>query len=166
MQVSKDGQILVVVNHAGNQSNLYTSDRVSPHQAEFSLSLENIMYYKPGLTWRTSWLESIGAADEDNFADFYKVAGLRGIYIASQVASGVGESEIRPGNLTTFITFDGGAHWSKVQGPRNDTSGHPIPGCFDVSVNELEHTGVDLFSTTFIEILFYPRNWLNQRSVH
>ena len=74
-----------MVNHAGNQSNLYTSDRVSPHQAEFSLSLENIMYYKPGLTWRTSWLESIGAADEDNFADLYRVAGLRGIYIASQV---------------------------------------------------------------------------------
>ena len=46
LKVSKDGQILVVVNHAGNQSNLYTSDRVSPHQAEFSLSLENIMYYK------------------------------------------------------------------------------------------------------------------------
>ena len=44
--MSKDGQILVVVNHAGNQSHLYTSDRVSPHQAEFSLSLENIMYYK------------------------------------------------------------------------------------------------------------------------
>ena len=43
------------------------------------------MYYKPGLTWRTSWLESIGAADEDNFADLYRVAGLRGIYIASQV---------------------------------------------------------------------------------
>ena len=58
---------------------------MSSHQAEFSLSLENIMYYKPGLTWRTSWLESIGAADEDNFADLYRVAGLRGIYIASQV---------------------------------------------------------------------------------
>ena len=48
---------------------------------------------------------------------------------------GVGESEIRPGNLTTFITFDRGAHRSKVQRPRNDTSGHLIPGCFDVSVN-------------------------------
>ena len=46
----------------------------------------------------------------------------------------MGEAEIRPGNLTTLITFDGGAEWSKVQGPRNDTSGHPIPGCFDVSL--------------------------------
>ena len=65
---------------------------------------------------------------------------------------GVGESEIRPGNLTTFITFDRGARRSKVQMPRNDTSGHPIPGCFDVSVNELGHTGVDLFSNN---IQFY-----------
>ena len=47
----------------------------------------------------------------------------------------MGEADIRPGNLTTLITFDGGAEWSKVQGPRNDTSGHPIPGCFDVSCN-------------------------------
>ena len=131
--MSKDGQILVVVNHAGNQSHLYTSDRVSPHQAEFSLSLENIMYYKPGLTWRTSWLESIDAREEDNFADLYKVAGLRGVYIASQVAPGVAGADISPASLTTLITYDGGAEWSKVQGPRNDTSGHPIPGCFDVS---------------------------------
>ena len=51
----------------------------------------------------------------------------------SQVATGVKEAEIRPSDLTTLITFDGGAEWSKVQGPRNDTNGHPIPGCFEVS---------------------------------
>ena len=136
MQVTKDGQILVVVNHAGNKSALYTSDRVTPHTAEFSLSLDNIMYYRPQLTWRQSWLESVGDAQPDNnFVDLYAVAGLRGVYIASTVAEGVAESAIRPTNLTTLITFDGGAEWSKVEGPRNDTNGHPIPGCYEVSVN-------------------------------
>ena len=135
MQVTKDGQILVVVNHAGNKSALYTSDRVTPHTAEFSLSLDNIMYYRPHLTWRQSWLESVGDAQPDNnFVDLYAVAGLRGVYIASTVAEGVAESAIRPTNLTTLITFDGGAEWSKVEGPRNDTNGHPIPGCYEVSV--------------------------------
>ena len=136
MQVTKDGQILVVVNHAGNKSALYTSDRVTPHTAEFSLSLDNIMYYRPHLTWRQSWLESVGDAQPDNnFVDLYAVAGLRGVYIASTVAEGVAESAIRPTNLTTLITFDGGAEWSKVEGPRNDTNGHPIPGCYEVSEN-------------------------------
>ena len=136
LQVTKDGQILVVVNHAGNKSALYTSDRVTPHTAEFSLSLDNIMYYRPHLTWRQSWLESVGDAQPDNnFVDLYAVAGLRGVYIASTVAEGVAESDIRPTNLTTLITFDGGAEWSKVEGPRNDTNGHPIPGCYEVSVN-------------------------------
>ena len=71
--VSQDDQILVVVTHAGNHSNLYTSDRVSGHQAEFSLSLERVVYYRPGLSWRQSWLEQIGSGDKDNFADVYKV---------------------------------------------------------------------------------------------
>ena len=58
----------------------------------------------------------------------------------------MGEADIRPGNLTTLITFDGGAEWSKVQGPRNDTSGHPIPGCFDVSCN-FQYLGEHSFLT-------------------
>jgi hypothetical protein len=32
---------------------------------------------------------------ESTFADFYKVAGLRGVYLASQLDQGVEESNIR-----------------------------------------------------------------------
>ena len=105
------------------------------------------MYYAPGLTWRSSWLEKIDAGEESNFADLYKVEGLRGTYfsksnfhgssillfsgvfIASQVTDNVTEHQIEPSNILTLITFDGGAEWSRVTGPSNDTTGHPIPGC-------------------------------------
>ena len=138
-EVTEEGQILVIVNHAGNHSNLYTSDRMSLHQAEFTLSLERIVYYRPGLTWRNSWLDNInsGAADseENNFADFYKIAGLRGVYMASQLAQGMTEQTIRPNNITTLITFDGGASWNKIDGPRTDSRGQTIPGCYQVRLS-------------------------------
>ena len=135
-EVTEDGQILIIVNHAGNKSSLYTSDKVSPSQAEFSLSLERIFYYSPDLTWRNSWLDktNTGAGkDENNFADFYKIAGLRGVYIASQLPEGMSEETILPSNITTLITFDGGAEWRRIEGPRTDSRGQPIPGCQQVS---------------------------------
>ena len=62
----------------------------------------------PQLTWHQSWLESVGDAEPDNnFVDLYAVAGLRGVYIASTVAEGVAEFEVRPTYLTILITFDG-----------------------------------------------------------
>ena len=39
----------MVVNHSPTKSNLYTSDNISPQHAEFSLCLEDIMYYSPGM---------------------------------------------------------------------------------------------------------------------
>ena len=38
--------------------------------------------------------------------DFYRVAGLRGVDLASQVAPGVSESQLRPSTLTIFILID------------------------------------------------------------
>ena len=62
----------------------------------------------PQLAWRQSWLESVGDAEPDNnFGDLYAMEGLRGVYIASTVAEGVAESEVRPTYLTILITFDG-----------------------------------------------------------
>ena len=62
----------------------------------------------PQLAWRQSWLESVGDAEPDNnFGDLYAMEGLRGVYIASTVAEGVAESEVRPTYLTVLITFDG-----------------------------------------------------------
>ena len=64
----------------------------------------------PQLAWRQSWLESVGDAEPDNnFGDLYAMEGMRGVYIASTVAEGVAESEVRPTYLTTLITFNGGA---------------------------------------------------------
>ena len=40
--------------------------------------------------------------------DFYHVAGLRGVYVASQVAPGVSESKLRSSNLTILMSFEGG----------------------------------------------------------
>ena len=61
----------------------------------------------PQLAWRQSWLESVGDAEPDNnFGDLYAMEGLRGVYIASTVAEGVAESEVRPTYLTVLITFD------------------------------------------------------------
>lgn len=134
--VSTDGQLMVIVNHGGNHSNLYTSDKVNEYEVEFSLSLPRIMYYNFGTTWRNSWLERLHKNTnqaEANFADFYKIAGLRGVYIASQLPEGVSESSIQPNNLTTLITFDAGAEWSKIQGPQTDHQGHPILGCYQDS---------------------------------
>ena len=62
------------------------------------------------LTWRQSWLESVGDVELDNnFVDLCAMEGLRGVYIASTVTEGVAESEVRPTYLTTLITFNGGA---------------------------------------------------------
>eukprot|EP00092_Neocalanus_flemingeri_P022770 GFUD01024690.1.p1 GENE.GFUD01024690.1~~GFUD01024690.1.p1 ORF type:complete len:2176 (-),score=631.55 GFUD01024690.1:299-6826(-) len=131
--VSSDGELMVIVNHGGNHSNLYVSDKVNQYEVEFSLSLSRIMYYNPGTTWRQSWLDRLQQNTnqaEADFADFYKIAGLRGVYIASQVAEGISEETIRPSNLTTLITFDAGAEWNTIQGPKTDNQGNPILGCY------------------------------------
>jgi len=133
VDVSTDGELMVIVNHGGNHSNLYTSDKIDQYEVEFSLSLPRIMYYHSGSTWRNSWLERLQKNTnqaEANFADFYKIAGLRGVYIASQLPEGVSEETIRPSNLTTLITFDAGAEWSTIQGPKTDNQGNPILGCY------------------------------------
>ena len=69
---------------------------------------------------------------ETLFLDFYKIAGLRGVYIASQLPEGISEENIRPSNLTTLITFDAGAEWSTIQGPKTDNQGNPLLGCYQV----------------------------------
>ena len=74
---------------------------------------------------------------EANFADFYRVSGLRGVYLASQLADGVTEDSLRPSNLTTVISFNSGATWQPVQGPKTDHEGNPVLGCYQVSTSFL-----------------------------
>ena len=60
------------------------------------------------------------------------MTGLRGVYLASQVAHGVPEFQLRLSNLTTLISFDGDVEWQQVAGPGQDNRGHPILGFYEV----------------------------------
>ena len=72
------------------------------------------MFYNPNVTWHNSWLSA--TAGDKPFADVYKVDGLRGIYIASQIIESAvlttnGTPNLRsisPNDLRSLITFDGG----------------------------------------------------------
>ncbi len=98
-------QIMVCVNHDHTLSNLYVSARITPYTVEFTLSLERVMYYNPRVTWTDSWLSD--TAGDEPFVDVYKVKGLRGIYVASQIAEGTWEhDDIQPQDLISLITFD------------------------------------------------------------
>ena len=63
---------------------------------------------------------------EESFADFHKVEGLRGIYIASQVQPTADSNNITPEHLLTLITFDRGGEWRPLTPPSVDDDGYPI----------------------------------------
>ena len=73
IDVTDEGQIMVIVNHGPVISHLYTSTRMTPYEAEFSLSLERVMFYNPNVTWHDSWLAA--TAGDEPFADVYKIQG-------------------------------------------------------------------------------------------
>lgn len=117
-----------MVNHNSVLSNLYASARITPYKVEFTLSLERVMYYNPNVTWTDSWLSD--TAGDEPFADVYRVQGLRGVYVASQIASeSMHHEDVQPQDLRSFITFDQGGLWSKLQGPETDDEGYRYPGC-------------------------------------
>ncbi|KAK6621398.1 hypothetical protein RUM43_011704 [Polyplax serrata] len=118
-----EGQIFVAVSHTDTLSNLYTSQTMDEKNIFFALSLERILCFSPRATWKGSWLE--GVTDE-SFADFHKVEGLRGIYIASQVQQTANSSVIGPEHLLTLITFDRGGEWRPLTPPPIDDDGLPI----------------------------------------
>eukprot|EP00095_Tigriopus_kingsejongensis_P005304 maker-scaffold337_size202799-snap-gene-0.21 protein:Tk05304 transcript:maker-scaffold337_size202799-snap-gene-0.21-mRNA-1 annotation:"sortilin-related receptor" len=128
IDVTEDGEVMICVNHGPTLSNLYTSVRITHHEVEFTLSLERIMFYNPDVTWHDSWLAD--TAGDQQFADVYKIEGLRGIYIASQISEkSMNLDQIQPDDLITLITFDQGAMWSKVIGPETDEEGYKFPNC-------------------------------------
>jgi hypothetical protein len=129
IDVTDEGQIMVVVNHGPVLSNLYTSTRITPYEVQFTLSLENVMFYNPNVTWHNSWLAA--TAGDKPFADVYKVQGLRGIYIASQIRdlSTTDLKNIQPEHLQSLITFDQGGLWTPIKGPKTDEEGRNITDC-------------------------------------
>lgn len=133
INVTEQGQILLVVNHNRVLSNLYMSTRVTPYEVQFSLSLERVMYYNPNVTWHDSWLAA--TAGDKPFADVYKIQGLRGIYIASQIKHSLDEDsilprQIQPEDLVSLITFNQGALWTPIKGPSTDEEGRNITDCW------------------------------------
>ena len=95
------------------------------------------MFYNPNVTWHDTWLSAV--AGDKPFADVYKVDGLRGIYIASQIhdswnsATHTGNGNflrsISPNDLRSLITFDGGAIWTPIKGPKTDEEGRNFTNC-------------------------------------
>ena len=118
------------------------------------------MFYNPNVTWHNSWLSA--TAGDKPFADVYKVDGLRGIYIASQIIESAvlttnGTPNLRsisPNDLRSLITFDGGefclsffpksavcllifffplgAIWTPIKGPKTDEEGRNFTSCKNI----------------------------------
>ncbi|XP_043466543.1 sortilin-related receptor-like isoform X3 [Leptopilina heterotoma] len=114
-------RIFVAVSHSDTLVNLYISEVVDNRQASFVLSLEGIFTFFPNSTWTESWLNEV--ADE-TFTDLYKVEGLRGIYIATQVKGAPKSVSIGPEHLISLITFDHGATWGLINPPQYNYKGY------------------------------------------
>lgn len=124
---------LIAVSHRANLSHLYVSEPLvgKNGRVHFTLSLESVLCYFPNSTWQDSWLHH---ASEEAFADVYKVEGLNGIYIASQVIVQPTANTLGPQHLASRITFDHGATWRPLNPPSVDASGLPTSNC-NVSSN-------------------------------
>ncbi|XP_023246072.1 sortilin-related receptor isoform X2 [Copidosoma floridanum] len=113
-------RIFVAVSHTPTLVNLYVSETVDPRGVKFILSLYNILTFFPNSTWKDSWLNDV--ADEV-FTELYKVEGLRGIYIASQVQGTPKVNSIGPEHLLTYMTYDHGVTWSRIKAPESNHKG-------------------------------------------
>ncbi|XP_016840986.1 sortilin-related receptor, L(DLR class) A repeats-containing-like isoform X2 [Nasonia vitripennis] len=113
-------RIFVAVSHTETLVNLYISEIIDHRAAKFILSLPNILTFFPNNTWKDSWLSDV--ADEA-FTELYKVEGLRGIYIASQVQGTPKLNSIGPEHLLSLISYDHGVTWNKVKAPESNHKG-------------------------------------------
>ncbi|CAB3366798.1 Hypothetical predicted protein [Cloeon dipterum] len=120
-----NGQVMVSVSHGRSLSNLYVSDSTRDQQMLFSLSMASVLAYFPNITWADSILKDL---TNEPFADIYKVKGMRGIYIASQVKEST-VSRIGPESLVTMITFDQGGQWRRITPPVTDANGNKFNNC-------------------------------------
>ncbi|XP_031838991.2 sortilin-related receptor [Nomia melanderi] len=116
-------RIFVTVAHNETQVNLYVSEIIDEKRATFVLSLEGIMTFFPNSTWKDSWLNDVA---DDTFTDLYKVEGLRGIYIVSQVKGTPKSGTIGPEHLVSLITFDHGSTWNPISTPTANHEGFYI----------------------------------------
>ncbi|XP_025834721.1 sortilin-related receptor-like isoform X2 [Agrilus planipennis] len=120
-----NNRTLVAVSHTNTLSHLYVSEELTGKDGKvrFTLSLEEILCYFPNDTWQDSWLHRIV---EEPFADIYKVEGVNGIYIASQIISKPLGHNLGPQHLGSVITYDHGGSWHLLSPPARDEEGQLI----------------------------------------
>uniref|UniRef100_UPI00398ED6D8 sortilin-related receptor isoform X2 n=1 Tax=Pristiophorus japonicus TaxID=55135 RepID=UPI00398ED6D8 len=117
---ASEDQVFVCVNVNSNVTNLYISEAEG---LKFSLSLENVLYYSPGIAASTSLVRYFA---NEPFADIHRVEGLRGIYIATQMNGSYTEE-----NMRSVITFDKGGTWELLQAPTFGSDGIKLNCRFD-----------------------------------
>lgn len=128
--------IFLCVHFNDSSTNLYTSGNdnfslliclISMLLADvsfstFSLSMENILYFNskfsknlPGMNYELT--------REMEFADVYRIQGIRGAYIVSKWKN-ITKKSIS--DIISLITFDMGNKWSKIKPPQIDSFAQPI----------------------------------------
>ncbi|XP_059812923.1 sortilin-related receptor [Hypanus sabinus] len=112
---ASEEQVFVCVNINSNVTNLYISEAEG---LRFSLSLENILYYRPGGAGSTTLVRYFA---NEPFADIHRVEGLRGVYIATQMNGSYTEE-----NMRSVITFDKGGTWELLEAPAFNSDGDRI----------------------------------------
>ncbi|WAR05449.1 SORL-like protein [Mya arenaria] len=108
-----EDQILLCVNHGEGSTHLYVSD---VNGTRFSLALDDVLYFHPNGSNKDSWLKYYL---NEPFADVTKVAGLRGVYIATQLTN----QTLTASNQRTLITYDKGGEWQLIEAPEYGTNG-------------------------------------------
>jgi len=103
---ASEDQVFVCVSHSNNRTNLYISEAEG---LKFSLSLENVLYYSPGGAGGDTLVRYFA---NEPFADFHRVEGLQGVYIATLINGSMNEE-----NMRSVITFDKGGTWEFLQAP-------------------------------------------------
>lgn len=69
---------------------------------------------------------------DEPFADVHKVAGMRGVYIATQLTN----STLSSDHQRTLISFDKGGEWQLIVAPERDMYNKPT-NCSVVSCAEM-----------------------------
>ncbi|XP_021561582.1 sortilin-related receptor-like, partial [Carlito syrichta] len=112
---ASEDQVFVCVSHSNNRTNLYISEAEG---LKFSLSLENVLYYSPGGAGSDTLVRYFA---NEPFADFHRVEGLQGVYIATLINGSMNEE-----NMRSVITFDKGGTWEFLQAPAFTEYGEKI----------------------------------------
>ncbi|XP_077161267.1 sortilin-related receptor isoform X2 [Paroedura picta] len=112
---ASEDQVFVCVCHSNNRTNLYISEADG---LRFSLTLENILYYSPGGVGSDTLVRYFA---NEPFADFHRVEGVPGIYIATLINGSFSEE-----NMRSVITFDKGGTWEFLQPPEFTRYGEKI----------------------------------------